>query len=131
MNIDDVIRLYIKLRGKKIEIETKAKEEIAAIKEKMDKIEAYLKAQMDEQGVMSFKSEHGTAFLVTKDYAEVADWNEVIKFVRENDYFDMLEKRVSKLAVRDYVERYQKVPPGINYGTKMEVNIRKPGAKVT
>jgi hypothetical protein len=41
----------------------------------------------------------------------------------------MLEKRVSKLAVRGYIDANKAVPPGITYGTKLEVNIRKPGDK--
>jgi hypothetical protein len=40
----------------------------------------------------------------------------------------MLEKRVSKIAVRGYIESNKAVPPGVTYGTKLEVNIRKPGA---
>jgi hypothetical protein len=42
----------------------------------------------------------------------------------------MLEKRVSKTAVRAYIDQTKSVPPGVNYGTKLEVNIRKPGAKI-
>jgi hypothetical protein len=40
----------------------------------------------------------------------------------------MLEKRVSKTAVRGYIDQQKAVPPGINYGTKLEVNVRKPAA---
>jgi hypothetical protein len=129
VNIGDVIRTYMKLREQKTSIEAEVKERVSEIKAKLEKLEAYLKTQMDAQGLTSFKSEHGTAFLTTTDYANVADWDAVIGFIRDNDAFDMLEKRVSKIAVRGYIESAKAVPPGINYGTKLEVNIRKPGAK--
>jgi len=128
-NIGDVIRTYMKLRDQKAAIEAETKERVADLKAKMEKLEAYLKAQMDAQGLTSFKSDYGTAFLTTTDYANVADWDAVLNFIRDNEAFDMLEKRVSKIAVRGYIEQSKAVPPGINYGTKLEVNIRKPGAK--
>lgn len=128
-NIGDVIRTYMRLRDQKAVIEGELKTQVTAIKGKMEKLEAYLKTQMDAQGLTSFKSEFGTAFLTTTDYANVADWDAVLGFIRENEAFDMLEKRVSKIAVRAYIEQEKAVPPGVNYGTKLEVNIRKPGAK--
>ena len=128
-NVGDVIRTYMKLRDQKAAIEAETKERVADLKAKMEKLEAYLKAQMDAQGLTSFKSDYGTAFLTTTDYANVADWDAVIRFIRDNDAYDMLEKRVSKIAVRGYIESNKAVPPGITYGTKLEVNIRKPGAK--
>lgn len=128
-NVGDVIRTYMKLRDQKAAIEGEVKERIADLKGKMEKLEAYLKTQMDAQGLTSFKSDYGTAFLTTTDYANVADWDAVLDFIRDNEAFDMLEKRVSKIAVRGYIESNKAVPPGITYGTKLEVNIRKPGAK--
>ena len=128
-NVGDVIRTYMKLRDQKAAIEAETKERVAGLKAKMEKLEAYLKAQMDAQGLTSFKSDYGTAFLTTTDYANVADWDAVIRFIRDNEAYDMLEKRVSKIAVRGYIEANKAVPPGITYGTKLEVNIRKPGAK--
>ena len=128
-NVGDVIRTYMKLRDQKAAIEGEVKERIADLKGKMEKLEAYLKTQMDAQGLTSFKSDYGTAFLTTTDYANVADLDAVLNFIRDNEAFDMLEKRVSKIAVRGYIESNKAVPPGITYGTKLEVNIRKPGAK--
>lgn len=128
-NVGDVIRTYMKLRDQKAAIEGEVKERVADLKAKMEKLEAYLKTQMDAQGLTSFKSDYGTAFLTTTDYANVADWDAVLGFIRDNEAFDMLEKRVSKIAVRGYIEANKAVPPGITYGTKLEVNIRKPGAK--
>jgi hypothetical protein len=128
-NVGDIIRTYMKLREQKAAIEGETKERVARLKDKMDKLEAWIKTQADEQGVTSFKSEWGTAFLTTTDYANVADWDAVLGFIRENEAFDMLEKRISKVAVRGYIEQTKSVPPGVTYGTKLEVNVRKPGTR--
>lgn len=129
MNIADVIRAYTKLRDQRTAVEAEVKERVDTIKAKMTKLEAYLKEQMDVQGLTQFKSDHGTAFLTTTDYANVANWDEVLQFIKDNEAFDMLEKRVSKTAVRGYMDKHKRVPPGVTYGTKLDVNIRKPGAK--
>jgi hypothetical protein len=54
----------------------------------------------------------------------------MIAFVKENEAYDLLEKRVSKVAVRGYIDQTKAVPPGVNYGTRLDVNIRKPTASV-
>lgn len=130
VTVDSAIGAYMALRRKKEAIEAKVKDEVSEIKAKMDKLEAWIKQQADTMGVTSFKTPHGTAFLTTTDYANVADWDAVLTYIRENEAYDMLEKRISKTAVRGYIEQNKTVPPGVNYGTKLEVNIRKPTTKV-
>ena len=129
LTVDKVIATYMKLRREKEEIDREAKEKVTTIKANMLKIEAWLKAKADTDGVTSFKTDHGTAFLTTTDFANVSDWDKVLDFIREEDAFDMLEKRVSKAAVRGYIEDKKEVPPGITYGTKLDINIRKPTAR--
>ena len=130
LNVDQVISAYLKLRQQKEAVENAAKQEVQAIKDKMTKLESWLLTQANEQSVTSFKTKNGTAFVTTTDYANVADWDAVLNFIRENEAFDMLERRVSKMAVRGYLETRGAVPAGVNYGTKIEINVRKPTARV-
>jgi hypothetical protein len=129
VTVDAVIKKYMKLRSQKEAVEAEVKERINQIKADMTKLEAFLKAKMDADGLTSFKSEHGTAFLTTTDFANVDDWDAVLRFIREEDAYDMLERRVSKTAVRGYIEANKEVPPGVKYGTKLDINIRKPTAR--
>lgn len=129
MTVEQAIGAYVKLRNKKAEIDAKAKADAKPVTEMMDKIEAFLKEQADALGVQSFKTESGTAFLTTAERANVADWDAVLNFILENEAYDMLEKRVNKTAVRAYLDANKAVPPGVNYGTSIEVSVRKPNAK--
>lgn len=129
MTIDEVVKGYLTLRNRKESMESEVKEKVKIIKEKMAKLEAYIKKQADEQGVTSFKTASGTAFVTTTDFAQVADWDAVLGFIKENGAWDMLEKRVSKNAVRGYIDEHKEVPSGVNYGTRIDVNVRKPIAK--
>jgi len=129
VTVDAVIKKYMKLRSQKEAVEAEIKERVDKIKADMAKLEAFLQAKMDADGLTSFKSEHGTAFLTTTDFANVDNWDAVLQFIREEEAYDMLERRVSKAAVRGYIEANKEVPPGIKYGTKLGVNIRKPTAR--
>lgn len=130
VTVDDVVSAYIKLRAKKDAMEAETKAEVKKIVEKMDKFEAWLKEQADAQGVTSFKTKHGTAFLKTTDYANVENWDAALGFILDNQAFDLLNKAVSKVAVRGYIDANKAVPPGVNYGTKIEVEVRKPANRV-
>lgn len=129
VNIDEAIAAYLKLRDRKAQIMAEAQSKANEITAKLDKLEGWIKERADENGVTSFKTKHGTAFLTTVDFATVGDWDAMLKFVKENEAFDMFEKRVSKTAVRGYIEQLKAVPPGVNYGTRIEVNVRKPANK--
>lgn len=129
ITVDQAVGAYMKLRAKKAEIEAKVKEEVAQLDAGMDKIEAWIKQQADAMGVTSFKTKHGTAFLTTKDYASVEDWDATLAFIKETGAYDLLNKAVNKTAVQGYIDQNKSVPPGVKYGTKIEVSVRKPTAK--
>lgn len=127
-NVGSVIQLYMSLRDKKAEIEGSVKDRVKAINDKMVLLEAWIKQQADTQGVSSFKTPHGTAFLTTTEYANVADWDAVLDFVKEHDAYDMLIRNVNKKAVRAHIDATGTVPKGVTFGTKIDVNVRRPAA---
>jgi prophage tail gpP-like protein len=129
VTVDEVVAAYVKLRNKRDALKKEMEARIDEIKSKMSKLEAWVKETADAQGVTSFKTKHGTAFLTTTDYAQVANWDALLEHILENESYDMFEKRVSKLAVRGYIEAHKTVPPGVNYGTRIEVQVRKPSAR--
>ena len=127
--VGDVVEAYITLRNRKEIIEADTKEIVVGIKEKMLKLEAWIQAKSDETGVKSFKTDHGTAFLTTSDYASVANWDAVLAFVKENEAWDMLTRGVNKRSVREYIDANKTVPDGVNFGTRIGVSVRRPVKK--
>lgn len=129
ITVDKVVAKYISYRNEKESLESDTKAKVKIIKENMAKLEAWLKEKADKDGVDSFKTSSGTAFLTTTDFARVEDWDAILGFIKDNDAYDLLEKRVSKTAVRGYIEANKSVPSGVNYGTRIDVNVRKPSVK--
>ena len=129
LTVDAVIDTYIKLRAQKEVVEADVKDRLAGIKEKMLKLEAWIQAKSEETGVKSFKTDAGTAFMTTTDFASVGDWDAVLDFIKTHDAYDMLNKAVNKKAVREYIDANEAIPNGVNFGTKISVSIRRPTKK--
>jgi hypothetical protein len=129
LNTDAVVGKFLQNRDEIARIESEAKEKINAIKEQQAKLETWLRLKLEADGEESKRTVHGTVFFTTVDYAQMADWNSFLPFVIQNEAWDMLEKRVAKTAVRAFVNDTREVPPGVTYGTKKEINIRKPTNK--
>lgn len=124
--IEMVVEAFLRLRHKKERIEREAKEKVAVVNAKMQEIEGFLLAKMQEDGVTSYKTAHGTAYKTSSDFASVANWGDLLDYIRANEAYELLEKRVNKMAVRGYIGEEKPLPPGVNYGTKYDVQIRKP-----
>ena len=125
MNIDEVIKGYVGLRD---QLDARVKEqklEIAPLREKMDKIEAWLQNQLQSQGLKNFKGESGTAFLKEVTSATVKDWDATLEFIRSQERWELLEHRVSKTVVQDYADTTGEIPPGVELKRETVVQVRR------
>lgn len=122
---DLVIAKYVETRDL-IEARKKAFEaEIADLKALQEKREQWLMTQLQQTGADGIKTAHGTAFIATKDSATVADWDAFYEWVLVNDRPDFLERRVNKTAVKTFLDDGQTPPPGVNYTTFQQVQVRR------
>lgn len=111
-------RLF-QIRSQKRELE----EEIKALNEEWEGIEARLLMQMDEQGSTRVANTQGTAILSETLVPQVEDWESFIHWARDNDALHMIQRRVSSPAYREIIESGQSVP-GLSPFTKRSVNLR-------
>lgn len=124
-DVERIVEAFVKLRDHKMKVQKRHKEELAPINEKMDRLAGWLQSDLLQRKVQSQKTAAGTAYLSTDSSATVKDRDAYLKFVIENEMWDLIENRVSKTAVRDYLERTNEVPPGVNYVTTQVVRVRR------
>jgi hypothetical protein len=124
-DINDVISKYVQLRDQKDAIEAEAKAKKAEIDKSLDLLEAWLLNEANVQGVNSFASDAGTAFVKEVDFVNVSDWNQTLTFIQNNSMWQMLKKDVNKTAVKEFMEATGTPPPGVNYGAKREMQVRR------
>lgn len=125
MKVDQVIAAYRQLRENKEETVKRHKEELAPINDQMNKCLAWIHQQLQAQGLTSFKSESGIAFLQTDTTVSVKDWDATFEWIKATEAWSVLEKRVSKTVVQDYIEANGEVPPGLHVSSEQTVHIRK------
>jgi hypothetical protein len=125
MNIETVIAGYVKLRTQRDELKKKQAAEMLPINDAMFKLSAWLQKQLQETGQTSAKTGSGTAFLQTDTTVAIDDWESTIAFIKEHDLYSMLERRVSKSVVTDYIESTQTVPPGLTIKSEISCHVRK------
>ena len=130
MDINNVIDTYVKLREQKDIIQAEADEKIEKINDSLHKMEGWLKIKLDELGLTQFKAESGTVFLSTVDFCNVEDWALVLNYIIQNKKFDLLERRVSKLAIKQILAAKKDLPPGVKYVTMVKPVVRRASSKI-
>jgi hypothetical protein len=131
MNADMLTAKYVELRDRKAAIKKAAEIEEAKLQVLLDGIENKLKEIMTETGVKSMKTDHGTAYLTYRESATVADWDVLLNHIKEKGAWDLLERRVSKAAVKEVMaedrngEYTEPPPPGVNFVRIEGVNVRR------
>ena len=131
MNVDDLTAKYIELRDRKAKIKKEAEDAEAALSVLQDAIGDKIREIMHANGVTSVKTAHGTAYIAYRESATVADWDVLLGFIKKSEAWDLLERRVSKSAVKDRMEEdrngnyHQEPPPGVNFVRIEGVNVRR------
>lgn len=124
-SMDQVVAAYLQLRTHRDEVSRKHKEEMAPINDKLNKLSSWVHNQLNSQGQKNARVDAGTAFLQTDTSVTVQDWDSVLQFIKDNGFFEMLERRVSKGVVTEFIESTGTVPPGVKVTSEISCHIRK------
>lgn len=124
-SIHDVLSRYLELRQQKEDLAERHKAEMAPFNEGMEKIEAWLQAQMNQLGVDNLKVDGvGTAYRSTVTGAKVTDWEKLLALVLESADYDLLVRNVNKTRAQERLAQYGPVD-GVEFTTLHRVNVRR------
>ena len=129
MKVDDVIRLYVKTRDKLTAMKALHTDEQAVLAEQLERMEKWLLAKSEKDGVDSFKTPDGTAYKKKKDSVTVADRTAFFQFAIDNDLMDLIASNANKTNVVQYLADNEELPPGIAYSAKFVINVNRPRSK--
>jgi hypothetical protein len=125
MNYEEAAERYTKVRDAIDRLEKEHKANKAELTEKLRALESWFTAKAEEDGLETVKTSLGTGYWATHNTATVASREDFFSHCKENDSWDLLESRASKVAVRSYIEANGEPPPGINFGATRVFNFRK------
>lgn len=125
--LDKLARIHRKMKARIQELTKEYDDAVAQIKAQQNAVDMAIKNTMQELGVKSVKTEHGTIILAesTRYYAQ--DWDAFKTFVLENEAVDLLEKRVAQRNMAQFLaDNPGNVPPGLNSSSEFTISVRKP-----
>jgi len=131
--LDEVINRYLQIRDDLTEKRREFTKYETDAKSKMERLSMWLRDRGDEQGVDSFNTKSGTAYRQEKTYVRVGDWEKAFQFIIETKNWQMLEKRLAKLATLEVLDQlfeddqaFNAADLGIDYSAEVEFTVRKP-----
>ncbi len=125
MTMDKMIAKYVGLRDKKAALAKQHAEQLAPFNQTLEILEAWMLEDLQASGSESMRTENGTAYKSKRTSATVEEWAAVLKFIQDNNAWDLLERRVSKTAVQAVIDDTQQPVPGVKVTTEVTVNVRR------
>lgn len=125
LTYESAIDKYIALRDKVSAIQKEADIKKAELTKIMVDLENWVTQHAKDDGLENVKTEYGTGYWSTKHSATLADPAAFFDYVLANKRWDLLEKRVSKAAVKAEVEDTGELPPGVNYSRRQSFNVKR------
>ncbi len=124
--VDDFVAQYVKLRDF-IKKESDAFDErLKPYKDAMALIESQLNQKMLDDGVESFKTEHGTADKTTTLSVKTEDKDSFVRYVIGEQAFELVDFRPLKEGVKEFMERNGDAPPpGVGVALITNVRVRR------
>ncbi len=119
MNIDEQINDLKKVKEQIKDLNDEVKE----LKEREEEIARNLMAQMNEVGVKRMANDIATISVATELVPNADDWDAFYDFVVENRMLEMLHRRLSATAIREYVSNIGDIP-GLSMRELTKLNFR-------
>ena len=124
--LDQLVKVYLKIRDARAERTREYEAEDRALKDAQDTIQATLLNTLNETGIESFKTKHGTVYRSEDILPQANDWDAFYEWVAEHKAFDALERRLKKTFISTFMEQNNgDAPPGVSVIRKYIVNVRR------
>lgn len=116
---------YVKLRNLKKKMQDRHKEELKPINENMEKLEAFMLAELTKQNLSNVKTAEGVVvYKTSRTNVKAADWDAFLTWVQENEAWEFLTRRPAESMVKEFLEEHQALPPGVTSSTEQKVGVR-------
>ena len=126
MDISKYVKVYLNLRKAREELSKAFDIKDKELKDKQELIENQLLQFLNETKQESSRTEFGTVYRQEDLVPSAADWSVIYEWIKENDAWELLEKRLKKTFIKTYSETNKgDLPPGVNVFRKYLVRVRK------
>lgn len=126
ISTEKLVSIYIKMRDKRAAIKAAYEEEDKGIRDQMDAVEQHLLETCKRAGADSIKTKMGTVIRGVRTQYWTSDWENMHRFIIENNAPELLERRISQSTMKEFLENNpDKLPPGLNADARYTVTVRR------
>ena len=115
-----LVDLVWSLKEQRKLIETRAE----MIREEERRIEEHLIQRLTKEEINALSGKHAKCSVSKTQVASAEDWDKVNKFIEERDAWQIRNKALNQLALRELHEAGVEVP-GVTWFTQIKLNVRK------
>src|SRR5215831_3878999 len=119
------VKQFIDLRDKLAEFDEKAREKRKEILDPMNEVQEKIMNALDATEQESARTEWGTASISVKYYASCPDPDAFVEFVRENNAYELMERRAASIPCRAFAEEHGQLPPGVAINSVRSIGVRR------
>lgn len=125
LSTEEMIAGYIRLRREIEAMNREHAERVAPLEAAKEKLSGLLLARLNDVGSDKLAIRGvGTVFKAREDRASLADSAAFKGWVIANQQWNMTEWRAAKVAIREYIEKGNAPPPGVNFSTRVVAQVR-------
>ena len=127
VDINKLVKVYLKIRNAIDEKETQHKEELASLKEQFGIVGQSLLNLCKEQNLDSIRMPVGTVSRRISTRYWTSDWDSMYRFISEHDAPFLLEQRIHGTNMKEFLESNPEAfPMGMQADRSYTVQVRKP-----
>lgn len=130
MDNEKMVKAYLNLRDARTALSREFDEADAKLKSKQELLESHMLTFLNANKMDSVKTGLGTFYRQTEIKPAGADWQAIYDYIRDNDAFEMLERRIKKTFVQEYMDANDgAIPPGVTVHREYVVRVRRGDGK--
>ena len=127
VDINKLVKVYLKIRNAIDEKEAQHKEELVTLKEQFGIIGQSLLNLCKEQNLDSIRTPVGTVSRRISTRYWTSDWDSMYRFISEHDAPFLLEQRIHGTNMKEFLESNPEAfPMGMQADRSYTVQVRKP-----
>jgi hypothetical protein len=126
IDINAIVDRYIQMRDMKAELKKQLDKKLEQLEIAMKKCEGAIMTHLNTHGAESIRTAAGTVFKAQQTSATVDDWDQLLAFIQQNEAWNMLDHKVNKTAVAEFMEANPgDLPPGVAWRAEHVVRVRR------
>jgi hypothetical protein len=122
--LGECIDLAYAARAERLAYQKYHEDKIAEMKARENEIEEYILARFAKQDIEGARGSTATATVSRMTVPQVTDWTKVHDYIVEHEAWDLMEKRMARLAYRDRLEAGE-VIPGTEPFVKVQLSLTR------